>query len=346
MSNDENEGNRLAQIRGVDDEAPRLSICILVYNQPDDVKRLLGSLSLQIVEGVEVIVRDDSTNDETQAVVDNFGRATWLHYHRGVKEGIDKTIIYLTSIARGRFIWWMGDDDFSPGAIQEVLHVIDTHPEVGFVWANYVLAGSGKMAVDLPESRLFSGRDEVLERCGSALGFISACVMRGDLARKALTEVEPYLGSTFVNLYIVLFVVSRSEPHFYLRGPVVVCHPASTQEIKAVTTKSGDINNRAFEVFGIWFFKILCAFDGFFDARVLRNVAKKSFGSTWRGVLVGWAGGWDTPKGKRIPLLKTFYGFPEAWLAFVLFLMPGWLNRLMYWGYKNIKRSLERPARV
>ena len=57
----------------------------------------------------------------------------------------------------------------------------------------------------------------------------------------------------------------------------------------------------------------------------------------WRGVLVGWAGGWDTPKGKRIKLMRYFYMFPEAWIAIILFSMPSFFNNLMYKFYKNIK---------
>jgi len=51
---------------------PILSICMLVYNQPEDVQRLLGSISSQIDERVEIVIRDDSSNDNTKKIVHTF----------------------------------------------------------------------------------------------------------------------------------------------------------------------------------------------------------------------------------------------------------------------------------
>lgn len=318
--------------------SPDLSICILVYNQPEDVKRLLDSISSQVSDRVEIIIRDDSTNNETEEIVGGYSHIGQLIYRRGEKQGIDKTIIYLTSIARGRFIWWMGDDDIASGSIAEVISVIDKYPDVGFIWANYSIKDTSIVAIDLPTSRLFVDRDELLLLSGTGLGFISASIMRRDLAASSLAGAGKYVGTTFVNLYIVLSVITNSDRYYFLRGPAVICHPASSDEIKSITVKSGGvIENRAFEVFGVNFHNIVSHFSGYFREATIRKVIKKSFGQTWRGVLVGWAGGWDTPKGKRLELLRVFHGYPEAWVAFVLFCMPSWLNKFMYSTYRAIK---------
>jgi glycosyltransferase involved in cell wall biosynthesis len=79
-----------------------LSICILSYNQAPDIERLLNSLVPQVTDEVEIIIRDDSTNNETELLVERFSNIIPIRYFHGKKEGIDKTVIFLANEARGR----------------------------------------------------------------------------------------------------------------------------------------------------------------------------------------------------------------------------------------------------
>ena len=49
-----------------------LSICILTMNQKDDINRILKTLSAQDCSQVEIIIKDDSSNNETETLVKNF----------------------------------------------------------------------------------------------------------------------------------------------------------------------------------------------------------------------------------------------------------------------------------
>lgn len=317
----------------------KLSICVLAYNQPEDVDKLLAGLESQVGTDVEVVIRDDSENDETSLVVSKYSGVNNLRYIRGVKEGIDKTVAFLVEEARGEFVWWMGDDEIADGGVSKVLSVIDSIANVGFIWANYKLFGTDIKGIKISESRLFVDPDEILLEAGAGLGFISACILKKEVALKSLDQAKKHYGTAFANLYIALFTIFNSKCSYCIAEPIVICHPASSEEIKSITAKDPeDINNKAFEVFGINFYEIVKSFSSDFKrSTTLRKVISKSFGQTWRGVLVGWSGGWDTPKNKRILMLKHFWSFPEAWVAFVLFCMPSWANRLMYGFYKRMK---------
>lgn len=317
----------------------KLSICILAYNQPDDVDRLLARLENQVGSNVEIVIRDDSECDETSLIVSKYAHINNLRYIRGVKAGIDKTVAFLVEEARGEFVWWMGDDDIVDGGVEKVLSVIETVENVGFIWANYKLFETDIRGINIDENRLFVDPDEIILEAGLGLGFISACVLRKEIAIQALVKAEEYDGTAFANLYIALFTIFNGNCSYCISDVVVICHPASSEEIKSITAKNPNkINNRAFEVFGINFYKIVKSFSADFKrATTVRRVIKKSFGKTWRGVLVGWSGGWDTPKNKRILLLKHFWSFPEVWIAFVLFCMPAWVNKSTYSLYRKGK---------
>ena len=53
-----------------------LSICLPVYNQPDKVreffKNIIPQLNPEISSHIEIVIRDDSTNDETKNVVSRY----------------------------------------------------------------------------------------------------------------------------------------------------------------------------------------------------------------------------------------------------------------------------------
>ena len=317
-----------------------LSICILSYNQKDEVERLLNNLVPQVIDEMEIVIRDDSTNDDTEAIVRRFSATIPIRYYRGNKEGIDRTIIFLTEMARAKFVWWMGDDEVVPGGVARIIEVIKREPEVTFIWANYQLVNGSKLAIDLPEDRFFESRDQLLELGGAALGFISSTIINRDLALPGIESSKKYIGSAFVNLYLVLYIISQPGRHYYIREVVVICHPTTSEESKvSVVNEAGEINNWAFEVFGVNFSKIVREFSECFSPIAIRRTIKKSFGQTWRGIIVAYVGGWDTPKGKRMRMIKYFWMFPEAWLAFVLFMMPLPLHKILYKLYKFIFRK-------
>jgi glycosyltransferase involved in cell wall biosynthesis len=317
-----------------------LSICILLYNQPEDAKRLLHNLTPQLQEGVEIIIKDDSDNTYTRDILEKYSSFKQIKYIHGEKRGIDKTIIFLTEKAQGKFIWWMGDDEVMPNAVNSILHVIRNERDVNFIWANYNYKSDNhtSLAIDLKEDRFFYDRNELLNCATTGLGFISSTIFKRNLALQHIDESKQYVGTEFVNLFLIMTVITQPGGLYYLKGPIVICHPASSDEIKGKTVKqNGEIVNNGFQVFGINFYLIVDRFSKSFAPSCTRRVIKRTFGMAWRGVLVGWAGGWDTPKGKRIKLMRYFYMFPEAWIAIILFSMPSFFNNLMYKFYKNIK---------
>jgi hypothetical protein len=199
-----------------------------------------------------------------------------------------------------------------------------------------------RIAIDIKARECFLEKDHLLILGGAGLGFISATIFNRKLGLRGAVEAEKYVGSSFANLYIVLYVITQPGDCYYLRGPVVTCHPATSDEIRSVVIRDGGrIENEAFQVFGVNFSVIVREFSASFDSQIIKKTLRKSFGQTWRGVLVGSVGGWDTTKGKRFKLIRNFWMFPESWLAFILFLLPKGILKQLYKIYTlNRKRKI------
>jgi len=313
----------------------KLSICLPVYNQTQELKRLLDSIAPQMTPEIEIIIRDDSTNDETKVLVDSFSKNIPIKFFHRAKEGVDKALLFLLEQAKGEFVWWIGDDDVSPDAIKKVLGVINREKEINFIWANYWIFNVKELSIDMQKDGFFKDRDELLEKAVVGLGFISACIFRRSAALIGLEESKKYINSEFFSLYIILSSIAQPGKSYYLRGPIVICYPAPIDEIRLkVVKKGGEIKNAAFEVFGVSFSEILKKFEGPFSHGAIRRTIKKSFGQTWRGMLVAWVGGWDTPKGKRLRMLKYFWTYPECWIALFFFCLPLSVNKILFIVYK------------
>ena len=318
-----------------------LSICIPTMNQPKEVFRLLESLSKQKSPEVEIIVNDGSFNDETKKIVDKYIKLLDIKYiNNKPGRSVDQALFDLTELALGKYVWWIGDDDVASKSIERILKVLKQYPNLSFMYIDPQILENSLFHMNLSHSRFFKDKNELLEKAGTALGFISSCLFN-NIDKKQLEESREYIGTYFVNLFIVLQVISKNEDLYYLKGPTVYCHPTSVDTLKKTkVTDDGVINNGAFEVFGVNFKNIIMHFSMFYEKKTIRKVITKSFGSMWRGLLVAWAGGWDEPKGKRIKMIKNFYMYPESWPALILFCMPLSIIKLMYKMYKFFKYQI------
>jgi abequosyltransferase len=107
----------------------RLSICIPTYNFGAFIGETLDSILSQLTDGVEVIVLDGGSTDNTAEVVrQKFAGIPNLFYHRQAERGgIDRDIERVVSMARGEYCWlFSADDIMQPGAIETVLSSIKT----------------------------------------------------------------------------------------------------------------------------------------------------------------------------------------------------------------------------
>lgn len=314
-----------------------LSVCIPTYNRPKEFERMLKGILPQITHEVELVVRDDSPNDETKKIFDFLvaGKNINFNYIKGEKIGLDAANLFLIENARGKYVWWFSDDDeMRPDAIAKVLELVRQYPDISFIFVNCDVNTKNNPAI-VRDDGFFKDRNEVLETLGRNIGFLSALLFRREDSLPALPLAKKHVvGFSFAGLVPIFEVLSGSEKFYFLKGPYILNHPTTPEEFKRKATKTGKIINADFDIYGVDFYSVVKEFEGKFKTSSMKKLLAENFARTWRGMAVAWVGGWDTPKGKRWKMFKLYWSYPEIWLALFVFALPLSVNRFFYRVYK------------
>ena len=121
---------------------PLLTIGIPTYNGAATIRQTLASILPQLAEGVEIVISDNASTDETPAIAQAFAaaRPRDVHYYRNdTNIGMDRNFDAVVRRAAGRFVWILSDDDHivHPQAVAKILAMAAAHPDAGTIFANY-----------------------------------------------------------------------------------------------------------------------------------------------------------------------------------------------------------------
>lgn len=304
-----------------------LSVAIPTYRRPEPMARLLRSIIPQLSSEVEVVVRDDSPDNETEAIVRDLFRARedQLLYSHGPKLGIDRGTLWTVEHARGKFVWTFGDDDeMVPDGIARVLEIVARYPDLGFVWTNVQTDGSTRPQVMLGEDRLFERPDDVLCALTNKMTLLSTFIINKEKAMPAFPLAEQYDGSMWSIMPLVYEAIATG-PTYYVESPLV------TNYLEA--HGAADVLNGV-QVFGINFANVLEEFRNRFSRRAIRSVLGASFGYVWRGFLVNRVRyGAVLPRAMRRDLIRIYWSYLGLWALLAGLLLPKSILASAYRGY-------------
>lgn len=241
--------------------APILSICIATFRRAAFIGETLASIVAQLVPGVEVVVVDGASPDDTRDAVAlaTAGHAA-VHYHRedansGVDADYDKAVGY----ARGTYCWLMTDDDLlAPGAVERVLGAVADGPALVVLNAETRTPDLARTVdarlLGWTQDRLYGPADAArfLVETANHLTFIGAVVIRREVWRAR--ERARYHGSLFIHAGVIF----QSPPLERIR---VVSEP-----LIRIRWGNAMWSARGFE---IWMFKwpgLVWSFDGYPEA--------------------------------------------------------------------------------
>ena len=107
----------------------KLSICMPTYNFGAFIAETLASIVPQLVPGVEIVILDGGSTDNTSEAVSPFldGSLPVNYVRQAARGGIDRDMARTVELARGEYCWLFSSDDImKPGAIARVLGEIES----------------------------------------------------------------------------------------------------------------------------------------------------------------------------------------------------------------------------
>ena len=123
--------------------APKVSVCIPVYNGSAYIAESINSVLAQTYEDFNLIVCDNCSTDNTEEIVRSFSDPR-LTYIRNTKNlGLVGNSNRCLDLAKGEYVCILHHDDVMlPENLERKIRLLDEHPEVGFVHSNLIVIDS------------------------------------------------------------------------------------------------------------------------------------------------------------------------------------------------------------
>lgn len=133
-------GTRVAVARPVN-QLPLISVCIPTYNRAGYISDCIRSVLDQADGRIEILVVDDGSTDDTEAIVQGLGRPEVRYIRKPHTNGSDTRNLAVAE-AKGEFILWVDSDDLlMPGAIRAHRKAMRAHPDADVFYGNLKIFG-------------------------------------------------------------------------------------------------------------------------------------------------------------------------------------------------------------
>jgi abequosyltransferase len=189
---------------------PKLSFCIATYNRGQFIGETLDSILAQMEPGVEIVVVDGASPDNTPEVMAEYlsCHSTIRYFREQENSGVDADFDKAVGYARGNYCWLMTDDDLlRPGAITTVLSTLDdendliiTNSEVRNVDLSEVFE-SQRLVFDVDKVYRAADHEALFKETAHYLSFIGCVIIRR--AYWMSRNRSAYYGSLFIHVGVI-----------------------------------------------------------------------------------------------------------------------------------------------
>lgn len=124
--------------------SPAISVCIPNYNYAGYLAECIASVLAQDFSDFELLIQDDCSTDEWEAVVQRFDDARIKVKRNATQLGFVGNWNACAARARGELVAVLhADDYFLPGMLRAAYQTFQTHPKVGLVFSAAQLVDAG-----------------------------------------------------------------------------------------------------------------------------------------------------------------------------------------------------------
>jgi len=219
-----------------------ISFCIPTYNRPDTLSMTISSITTQKENcPYEIVISDNSETDETATFIETFKNNPQIRYHRNSSNiGSAANIVRVISLARGRYVWLMSDDDcLYRGALSRITNLLSREPDLVYIFASRLLCDG-----DLNPIEGFLQPDgvckDIIYKTGKDLfpdfngqmamlvGFLSSTIIRKDIWDESCKLIGEPLGN-WSHARIILHAI-KDKPCAVLAGENVLARLAPSED--------------------------------------------------------------------------------------------------------------------
>lgn len=187
-------------------ELPLVSVLIPAYNRPVLLELALNSVLRQSYPNIEIVICDDSTNDEVQQMMQPYlQQYNHIRYYKNEINLGSRNFAQCFAMATGSFINFLNDDDlFHEDKISKMMPYMLEDEDVVLVTSSRQMINDAGVPLGIlssfSENQRFDGRtygNDLLRRCDNQIGEPTTVLFRKAALREPLYV---YKGQTYVTI--------------------------------------------------------------------------------------------------------------------------------------------------
>ena len=307
-----------------------LTIAIPTYNRADKLKRALKAISEQYDERIEIIVCDDASPDNTISIVEEMQSIIPIRYYRNdCNLHFNKNFLKCFSLAEGKYILLMGDDDFlSCNGLKHILSYLETNKDIDLIFINF--KRNNEKINELPEEgkpyntdfkdQIGVSKKEFIKYAGKCITCMNCIYLRERCIQCKENNLLKNDTYSFIHTVMGFVITSSDESRLGIIGQPCIIQNATPEDYNI----SKELDN-FFKGFGKGVYYAFCdvAPKCGYDRRQMQGIFCDLF-NDWKGVIIKlnaqksnafWEDGF--------PVVKNFF---KAWI----YLIPLQLYRALW----------------
>jgi glycosyltransferase involved in cell wall biosynthesis len=214
-----------------------LSIVIPTYNGATTISETLDSIIPQVEKGVEIVVSDNASTDNTPGIVEQYqAKCHNIRYYRNSKNmGVDRNCDLGVQRSSGDYIWFLGDDDkILYGGIRKVLDVISSHQDLALMFVNCSMWNRNftecykERFLSLDNDVIYNNADDYFQLIGTSAALTPTTIVNRKLWIE--TNTTPFDGTGWNVLCKLFYMLPGrsayiiSTPYSLFRDGSIRCH--------------------------------------------------------------------------------------------------------------------------
>lgn len=319
-----------------------LTIAIPTYNRAQLLIESLDSLVNQVEAGVEILVNDNASTDNTRDVVHRYqAMYPFIRYSRNDQNlGADGNFLVCLQTGRGDFIQLLSDDDvLIPGAIHKILQTIKSHNELSIIRTNCCafqnqldLDNLAKPAYPISSNIIFNNKNEFLGYVGFASIFMSPTIYNKKIFNQ-ISNPSRFIGTHLLQTHLLFECLAVNNNAVIIADVCVAARvgmPVGFNQIRVLVTEWRKV---------LYETCVKCNYSKKIIRKVFDETIRNNMPNTVRESHLS-----EHVFGSTFKLIfSDTWKFPSAWLfVYPYALLPSWLLRKLS-VVKSYLRQVRKP---